>query len=453
MEGRVMASVDPTSLAKSSERDRILASMQSRSNRVFDFLNMPLGELVGVVLVFMVTFLNLATINTGKEVVALDAQVLMKLLVIAGAGLYGFFGALGDIRVRRILLSFPVFLVVAITGFYFASSFSSITVEQSFVSTVSILAVILMTVTAMVQLGPLRFATVAFHGMSLFILLSWFTYFLVPEIGVFLEPVAHGEFTARMSGLAHPNTLGQYAGLTMIVGVALYQFYGQRSKWRVFVIVLAAIALVASLSRTSLVATVLGLITMNYRIVFSDNNRKWIVLAAVLFVPFFLVVATQVDLGEKIAEKMTIVSKSGDADELTSATGRAEIWQHALYLISKRPMIGYGAATSKYYLSDYSQYTHNMLLNIAFSTGVFGGLLGLLMILYQAASVVFRAHVLVSPVIVYILVNGFFENVIFSIIAGMPTLLWVMTMAWSQVRDCHGSESEVKPVSLRDGFA
>lgn len=453
MEGRVMSSVDPASLAKSSERERILASMESRSPRIFAFLDVPLGQLAGVVLVFLVTFLNLATVNTGKDVVALDSQVLAKLLVVAGAGVYGFFGALGDVRVRRVLLSFPVFLVVAITGFYFASSFSSITVEQSFASTISILAVLLMTVTAMVQLGLIRFVTVAFHSMSLFILVSWFLYFFVPEVGVFLEPIPGGEFTARMSGLAHPNTLGQCAGLTLIVGVALYQFYGQRSKWRVFVIVLAAIALVASLSRTSLVSTVLGLIAMNYRTIFSDNNRKWITLGIVLFVPTFFVVATQVDLGEKIAEKMTIVSKSGDADELTSATGRAEIWQHALYLISKRPMVGYGAATSKYYLSDYSHYTHNILLNIAFSTGVFGGLLGLIMILYQAASVFLRPHVLTSSVIVFILVNGFFENVIFSIIAGMPTLLWVMTMAWDQVGDCNGGEHEVKPVSLKDSFA
>ena len=237
-----------------------------------------------------------------------------------------------------------------------------------------------------------------------------------------------------------------------MVGVALYQFYGQRSNWRIFVIALAAAALVASLSRTSLAATAMALMTMNYRWVFSDKNRKWISLGAILFVPTLIVVATQVDLGEKIAEKMTIVSKSGEADELTSATGRAEIWQYSMRLISKRPLVGYGAATSKYYLSEYSRYTHNLLLNIAFSTGVFGGLLGLAMILYQGASVFFRTHVIVSALIVYILVNGLFENVIFSTIAGMPTLLWIMSMAWYQVRDFNGGELEAKTVSLRDSF-
>jgi O-antigen ligase len=150
---------------------------------------------------------------------------------------------------------------------------------------------------------------------------------------------------------------------------------------------------------------------------------------------------------------MTIVSKSGEADELTSATGRAEIWQYSMHLISERPLLGHGAATSKYYLADYSKYTHNLLLNIAFSTGIFGGLLGLVMVLYQSATVIFKTHAIVSAVIVYILVNGLFENVIFSTIAGMPTLLWAMSMAWYQVSDFNGSEHDTKPLSLRDKFA
>ena len=240
-----MASVDPASLLDVTERDRILASMKSPAQRALGFLDVPVVQLAGVVLVFLVTFLNLANVNVTKDVVALDSQVLAKLLVIAFAGLYGILGVMSDVRIRRVLLSFPVFLVVALCGFYFASSFTSLTPEHSLVSTVALVSVLLMTVTAMMQLGLVRFLTVSFHGMSWFILLSWAAYFFKPEIGVFWEPIANGEFTRRMSGLTHPNTLGQYAGLTVVVGVALFQFYGQRSKWRILVIALAAGALIA----------------------------------------------------------------------------------------------------------------------------------------------------------------------------------------------------------------
>lgn len=450
-----MSSVDPigpVGLGDRIERDRVLDAMLTPADRLNKALSVPVNLLVAAVLVFMVSFLNLANLQVDKDVVALDPQVLAKLLVIAGAGLYGVIGAMGDIRIRRVLFSFPVFLVMVLCGFYFLSSFFSIAKEHSLVSAASSLAVLLMTVTAMVQLGLVRFLTIVFYAMSAFIVFSWAVFLAWPEVGVFMEPITDGEFTKRMSGLAHPNTLGQYGGLTMVVGLGLYHFYGQRSSWRLVVIALAAAALVASLSRTSLMATVAGLIALYHRSIFSAENKKWLIFGALLAIPVLLIVVTQIELGSSIADKMTMFSKSGDAEELTSATGRAEIWQYTIQLISEQPFTGYGAATSKYFLEDYSMYTHNLLLNIAFSTGVFGGLVGLCMILQQAATAVLRAHVITSAVIVFILVNGLFENVIFSIIAGMPTLLWIMTMAWFQVSEINGGEDVVKPLSPSDCF-
>ena len=91
------------------------------------------------------------------------------------------------------------------------------------------------------------------------------------------------------------------------------------------------------------------------------------------------------------------------------------------------------------------------LVGIA-SAGLHGGL-GLLTILFQAASGAFRRHVVVSSVILYILVNGFFENVIFSTIAGTPMLLWAMSMAWHQIHDCNQGKQEVQSVPLGGGLA
>ena len=230
-----MSSVDSTGDAPELERDQVtredlINAMRSPSQRIRAAMDVPFNRLANVVLVFMVAFLNLVDLSIDKDTVALDPQVLAKLMVIAGAGLYGFLGAVKDVRVRRILFSFPVFFIVMIIGLYFMASSTSITKEYSLVSAVAMLAVLLMTVTAMVQLGLVRFLTIVFHGMSLFIVLSWVVYYLWPEVGVFMEPITNGQFTRRMSGLAHSNTLGQYSGLTVIIGVALYHFYNQRSK-------------------------------------------------------------------------------------------------------------------------------------------------------------------------------------------------------------------------------
>jgi O-antigen ligase len=445
-----MSSIDPASL--DLERDELTRAMRTPAERLRSALNVPFSVVAALVLVFLVSFLNLVNLHVDKEGVALDAQVLAKLMVIGCAGLYGMAGAINDVRVRHILFSLPVFLVVVLVALYFLSSFASISKEHSMVSTISLVSVLLMTVTAMMQLGLVRFLTTVFHAMSAFVVLSWVAYFLWPDVGVFMEPTTEGEFVRRMSGLAHSNTLGQYSGLTVIVGVALYHFYGQRSTWRLIVIGLAVGALLASLSRTSVVATVAGLIVMYHRSVFTPNNRKWFIIGGMFLAMMVAVVATQVDLGEVIAEKLTVVSKSGDAEELTSATGRAEIWQYSLFLIAKQPLTGYGAATSKYFLEEHSMYTHNLLLNIAFSTGILGGLVGLVMILQQAISAIWKPHVVTSAVIAFILVNGLFENVIFSIIAGMPTLLWLMSMAWFQVRQFNGDEYLAKPLSPEDFF-
>ena len=44
-------------------------------------------------------------------------------------------------------------------------------------------------------------------------------------------------------------------------------------------------------------------------------------------------------------------------------------------------------------------------------------------------------HPLSDAIVVFIIVNGLFENVIFSILAGLPTMLWVMALAWPLFAD------------------
>ena len=142
-----------------------------------------------------------------------------------------------------------------------------------------------------------------------------------------------------------------------------------------------------------------------------------------------LALSATTDLGSAIESKLAVVSKSGDAEELTTATGRAEIWAYSIKLIVQQPVFGYGAATSKWFLSDYSLYTHNLVLNVAFSTGVFGGLACLMMVLGRVSSVIYRPHRIADALLVFILVNGMFENVIFSILCGLPTIVWIIAMA------------------------
>lgn len=424
-------------MSSASFPDRGLRIQNAPGKRFLDVFDIPLTTIVGISLIFFVTWVNLATLTGGddNDKVGLDAQVLLKLMGIAAAGLYGALGFSTDRRVRDILQSFPVFWMVIIIVLYFVAAPFSLTKLEAAVSAVSMVAVLLMTVTALVQIGIMPVLNAIFAGMAFFNIFSWVVYFVWPEVGVLAEPLPEGKFAYRMSGLAHPNTLGQYTGLTVVLGTIMYVTYQKRSMLRAGLIFIALAALVNSLSRTSLVATVLALV-IAYRHVFLKREYFSAYLLAFLIATLgILVVSTQVDIGAKIKEKMTLVSKSGDADELTSATGRSEIWAYTIKLIKKRPLIGYGASTSKYYLADYSQYTHNMVLNVAFSTGIIGGFAMVMMILGRIAAMTTVSHPLADGILVFIIINGMFENVIFSILCGMPTIVWIMSLSWPLLTD------------------
>ncbi len=403
--------------------------------RLKDVLDIPVSTVIGLGLIFFVSWVNLAALSAEKDSVGIDAQVLVKLVGIGLAGIYGAIGFCTDRRVRDVLQSFPVFWMVIIIALYFIAAPFSLTKMISCASAVSMVATLLMTVTALVQIGVMPVLNAIFAGMAFFNIFSWIAYFAWPEVGVWAEPLPEGKFAFRMSGLAHPNTLGQYTGLTVVLGSVMYFTYQKRSMLRVSLVLIALAALINSLSRTSLVATIVAL-AVAYRHVFLKPKyiMRYVVIG-LLGTLGILLVSTQVDMGAKIKEKLTLVSKSGDAEELTTATGRAEIWGYAIRLIKEKPLIGYGAATSKYYLADYSQYTHNMVLNVAFSTGIIGGFAMLMMILGRLRAMASVSHPLADGILMFIIVNGLFENVILSILCGMPTIIWIVALCWPLLKD------------------
>ena len=358
-----MAGVLTNGRDNSGERFQVL----TLSDRFWNMADVSVMAMFGWLLICGCTCMNLANFHASKDEVGLDLQVLVKLGLIGCSGIYGMWGFVSRRGVQQMLGSFPVLWIVVITFFYFAAVPFSITPLNSLVSAVAILCVLLLTVTALDHLGVMRVLMAILVGMGLFIVGSWLVYFLVPSIGVLAEPLPEGQFAYRMSGLAHPNTLGQYCGITLVLITVLVATYNFRSRLVVLIGVLALAALINSLSRTSVMATVLALLVGYRHIFFKKSYFKFYILGVIFGLLAILVASTQLDIQSKVAEKLSFLSKSGDTEELATATGRSEIWAHTLYLLGKQPITGYGAATSKYFLSEYSQYTHNLVLNVAFS--------------------------------------------------------------------------------------
>lgn len=402
----------------------------------------PILDVVAWCLVAGCCFFNLANLLVDKNEVGLDFQVLIKLGLIGAGGLYGLHGFLTRRRVREILFSFPVAWILIIAFFYFVAVPFSPFPRNALVSSCSIIAVLLLMITALDHLGTAKVVNALFWGLTAFIVGSWFVYLAVPEIGVLKEPIPNGEFAYRMSGLAHANTLGQVSGLTVLFASVLVFSYRRRDPLIIVVGLLALAALVNSFSRTSLIACIASILVAYRHVYLKKEFTFYFLCGGLCLILGLLVASTQVNLGEKVVDKLEMFSKSGDADELTTATGRSEIWAHAIYLLGDRPITGYGAATQKYYLEDHSLYTHNLVLNVAFSAGIFAGIAAVLMLLHRFRLLFIQTFPLADAIAVFIIVNGLFENVIFSILAGMPTMLWILCLAWPLVEEDQPNENK-----------
>ncbi|MEL7499610.1 MAG: O-antigen ligase family protein [Planctomycetota bacterium] len=399
------------------------------------WMDVPVVTMAGYVSIFAIAFGNLIDLETDNDTVSIAGQAFVKVMFLAIAGIYGGVGLLTDARVRKVVLSFPMMWMVLLVGFYCISVLASPIKLESLASTMSIACVLLMTVTGLVQLGVRNVLQTVFAAMSMYILFSWFTFLLVPSIGVFYEPTVDGQTVARMGGLAHPNVLGQMSGLTLVMALLIYHLDPSLSRIKMLVLVVAAAALVFSMSRTSLLATIVAVSVFYRSHIFRRQYLIWVLTFGSILLLFVLAAAVVFDLESAIASRLGMFSKSGDPDELFSATGRTQIWAYALHLIGEQPLTGYGAATTKIYLADYSFHCHNLVLNIAFSTGVFGGLIALWMCLERTFRLFVYRHPIADALVVFILVNGIFENVIFSILAGLPTMIWTIGLCIPLLKD------------------
>ncbi len=390
-------------------------------------------NIFGVAVLFLTAFFNLTSLDPEKTTVSLDINVVVKLLILALAGLYGVLGFLGDYQVRKLVLSLPGAWILVIFGWYCVSIPGAIDAETAITSSCSILCVFLMTMTALVRLGKQQVVHTIFFAAAAFVAGSWLAYFFVPELGVYFEAITDGRLFKRMAGLSHPNTLGQFSAITIVLGTILFIDYRQRGYFRMLIIAMALGALAMSLSRASMVACTVSLAYVYRHVFFRPQNRIRLLWLAAAAIVMLMVASTQVDVGREIRSGLASLSKSGDTEELVTATGRFEIWNKSIELIGARPLTGYGAASSKDLLDEYSHYTHNMLLNVALSTGVFGGLAMLLMMLSRIKLLLIRANPIADGLAVLILVNGLVENVIFSTLCGLPTIAWLVGLVWFQL--------------------
>lgn len=281
------------------------------------------------------------------------------------------------------------------------------------------------------------FATIV-AAIAVFSAVSIVVYFVLPEFGHYVYWYNEERFVSpRLAGIAgSANNMALVAAFGL-VATGLYAAEFHRIN-RFFAPVSAAICVVALLmtqSRTPF-AMALVILFMHYFL----NSRR---LYAALFVASagMVLLAALIPMGQETLLKA--VSRSGDISEVTSFTGRTEIWYAVLKLAELHPWMGYGYASSVFVLPEHmsevgflTSHAHNLLLQLLFTTGWIGVVLFLLSIAGMTLRALVYRDSITFSMMAFVLLNGITES------SGFTTLANICTFAFA-IAAVYPSESRV----------
>ncbi|WDQ14753.1 O-antigen ligase family protein [Rhodopirellula sp. P2] len=395
------------------------------------------------VVVMLAMFINPIEPKTSAEfdraTSSLNVLTLAKLAIAAAASGLGGIALLVSPRTRQLLGSLPGLGLLALGGLFCITSLFAIQ-SNAMISRASALIFVgylLFTAMALATLGPRRMLAAIVAGTSLYMLVTWGLFVLVPEMGTFEEYISATETVQRMGGTGHPNNIAKTAIAIGLVSVAMYLgrtnsliSVGVRGPWQrlvlIAIMVLAAATVVATLSRTAMLA---GMAAGGVLLIDRLYGRGGLALGIIgIASAAGLVLAISLFTGEGPFSESAVsaVTKSGDVEELTSLTGRTTIWEEAIGLIALRPLTGYGMDSAASVMSREATGTHNLLLHVTFSAGVFACLLMLLMLGWSLVFGATSPQEWIRTVLTYVLVSGLVED---TIIESFPTTLTILWMA------------------------
>lgn len=421
------------------------------------------GQILGKVQVFPVTafllmalssMMNPMQLASDERISAPDHILISKLLIAACAVCVGTWGVLHSSTIRRMLTTPTSLLVWTLLGLFTFSSFIATGdyVRISRGASLITIGYLLLACTSVTLLGLRRVAIAILIGQLIFILLNWILFLFYPSLGIFYELAEGGLKIPRMGGLGHPNSIAREAGIGALIVLAILRCptkaaeikAGNHSSsqspldrlFRMFTLEQVALVAVlgfliatmgATISRTAALATVTACATFFFDKIFSRMGVRLVLagLALMLAAILFSSLTSRSTGNRNIAEMFT---KSGNVDELTSMTGRTVIWQEAIDIISKRPLIGYGMDSAASLMSKEAGATHSLLLHIIFSAGVFAGVVMLVFFAIMIYEVFTTDEPLLRGAMTYVLVSGLVEDTLFASFPSSLTVLWLIFM-------------------------
>jgi O-antigen ligase len=224
-----------------------------------------------------------------------------------------------------------------------------------------------------------------------------------------------------------PNSIGGEAALGIMMVTLYWREYCRRTRYLcAFSVLVFLAAIVLSQSRSPIAAVLVILLCNAF---FRPGRGALAIAGGILGVASFIAIFPFID------SILALLSRSGSAEEILTATGRSEIWAVVIDLWTQKPIHGWGYGAMLYILPTYpglfeaAAHAHNLYLEVL----VGGGVIGLGLLLLAIASTLFwgirvgdrRALALVF----FILLRGITEAAPFSGVAGFTYLALTLGVA------------------------
>ncbi|NJM34534.1 MAG: O-antigen ligase family protein [Rhodomicrobium sp.] len=118
---------------------------------------------------------------------------------------------------------------------------------------------------------------------------------------------------------------------------------------------------------------------------------------------------------------LKLVSRSGDLQEITSMTGRSEIWTAVPKIVERQSWTGFGYASSIVIIPQHEReigfltsHAHNLILQLLLTTGWIGVGLFCLSLLTVGGRALYTGDRTVLVLLAYVIFNGITESSAFT---------------------------------------
>jgi O-antigen ligase len=386
-----------------------------------------------LILVFMAIFLiDIVFRVRDYQDKGVDFQVVLKL---AAWGLIGLVAILNPrYWLGTILVPSNIPWIMFLIWLLFTATLSPIP-AYSAVSAFSICAYAMFCAYIFARFDHVEIIAAMVASIVVFCAISIVIYFAIPEFGRYVYWLNEQRYVSgRLAGVAgSANNMGRIAAFgLLLVGLYAREFSSYSRLLTITAVLIMSVALVMTNSRTSM-----AMIAAILFAVYALNWRR-------LYIAIFGVSAALVCMALLLPagdEALKLISRSGNLEEVTSMTGRTDIWYAVLKLAEEQPITGHGYASSILVLPQHERevgfltsHAHNLVLQLLLTTGWVGVVLfGISVVCVALRASIFGDRVVLA-LLSFVFLNGVTESSGFTTLANICSLAFAMAVTLPPIR-------------------